>query len=268
MTILNRLSILTILTAALCCGQTHGATPAAPPLVFAFSQLEPFKTTDGVHYGGAYTEIVRELVRRAGYQLQILACPLKRCLLMLEQGDADIIIGIQESPERARYLHYLKTAYRKRGSDKVFYVRKGKGQAIRSYEDLRPLRIGVKHGAANFARFEADTGLIKVAARDVATNFRKLALDRVDAVIVAEDQGEAILSQLKLRGQLEKTAYRYVDTAAHRAIGVGKNSVNATTIKALEAAMADMVRDGTVTELFRRHYFETYQIPANSVPGL
>lgn len=268
-TILSRFTAPLLLALAMfACPLSQASTQPAHTLVFAFSELEPWKTMNGDQFGGAYTEIVRELARRADMPLKIVPCPLPRCLVMLEQGSADIAIGIAESRERGRFLHFLKTAYRTRGSDKVFYVRKGMGQAIRSYDDLKPLRIGVKQGASAFARFEADTTLNKIAARDVATNFRKLALGRIDALVVAEDQGEAILSQLKLREQLEKASYRFVDTVAPRAVSVSKKTVNEAQRQVLESAMADMVKDGTLTKLFRRHYYDVYQIPPNSVPGL
>ncbi len=265
----TRLTALLILAASLfACPFIHAAPQPANTLVFAFSELEPWKTANGTLFGGAYTEIVRELATRTGMQLKIVPCPLSRCLVLLEQGGADIAIGIQESPERRRYLHFLKTAYRTRGSDKVFYVRKGAGPVIRSYEDLKPLRIGVKQGATAFPRFDADATLNKIAARDAATNFRKLALGRLDALVVAEDQGEVILSQLKLREQLEKASYRFADTIAPRSVSVSKKAVGEAQLQALENAMAEMVKDGTLAKLYRRHYYDVYQIPPNAVPGL
>src|ERR1700752_1750716 len=108
-TILTRLTAPAVLAAALCaCPPSFAANPSAPTLVFAFSELEPWKTMNGAQYGGASTEIVRELAQRADMQLKIVPCPLPRCLVMLEQGSADIAIGIQESRERGRYLHFLK----------------------------------------------------------------------------------------------------------------------------------------------------------------
>ncbi|MES2296133.1 MAG: transporter substrate-binding domain-containing protein [Pseudomonadota bacterium] len=242
---------------------------AAQELVFAFSELEPWKTVDAANnYGGAYTEIVRELARRLNLPLKIVPCPLKRCLVMLEHGEADIVIGIQDSGERAQYIQFLHTPYRERGSDKVFYVRKGMAARIQKFEDLRTLRVGVKNGAMNFARFEEANELLKVGARDINTNFRKLVLGRLDTVIASEDQGEAILSQMHLREQVEKAIYRSSETAVPRAIGISKKSAHLADIKRFEAAMGDMTKDGTLQKIYRRHYFEAYQIPLNSVPGL
>ena len=139
---------------ALCCA-APGMAQAERPLVLAFDDLLPWKTYGNGEYGGAYTEIVRELARRTGRQLKISRCPLKRCLYMLEVGNADIIIGLRNTPERARYLHFLQTPYRDHSSDKVFYVQEGRSASIRSYADLAPLRIGTKLGAEYLERFAA-----------------------------------------------------------------------------------------------------------------
>lgn len=238
--------------------------PAPPPLVLAFSELEPWKTTDGKQYGGAYTEIVRELGKRSGLKVEILPCPLQRCMLLLREGRADITIGVQASPERKQFLHFLPTPYRKHSSDKVFYVSKGRATSIRHYQDLAPLRIGVKIGAGYFERFDRDISLKKDAIVNNKGNFKKLLLGRVDAVVIAEDQGEAIISALGIRDQVEKALYREPDPGP-RAIAIAQKSVHAARVAELEAAMNSMVKDGTLKTLFQRHYFEAYGVPTASL---
>jgi len=237
---------------------------AEPPLVLAFDELPPWKTQDGKAYRGAYTAIVRELARRTGLRLEIASCPLKRCLYMLEQGRADIIIGIKDTPERRRYLRFLRTPYRDHSSDKVFYVQKKKGTPIRSYADLAGLRIGIKLGAEYFDRFDHDNSLAKAAVRDMEANFRKLALGRLDAVLIPEDQGEALVARLGLQAEVVKAAYREADPSP-RSVAITTHSPHAAHIEAFEQAMADMTRDGTLAALFRREYYDAYHVPVDAV---
>jgi polar amino acid transport system substrate-binding protein len=241
--------------------------PAAAerPLVLAFDELLPWKTEDQGVYGGAYTEIVRELARRGKLDLEIRPCPLKRCLFMLEHGDADVIIGLRQTPERRRFLHFLATPYRERGADRVFYTHKGGNTVIRDYADLAPLRIGVKLGAEYFDRFDRDEVLQKEPVKDMDTNFRKLAMGRIDTILIPEDQGEALIADLHLEGQLEKARYRVADSGAARSIAVSRKSVSADRLKALEGAMRDMAKDGTLTSLYKRYYYDQYNIPASAI---
>lgn len=242
------------------------ASGTAAPLVFAFSELPPWKTVDSNRrVGGAYTEIVRELAKRTGTELKIIHCPIKRCLKMLEDGQADIIIGIQSSPEREAYIHFLHTPYRKFSSDKVFYVPKGQAAMIRTYEDLQKLRIGVKNGTQYFDRFDNDTQLTKDGAKDSEASFKKLTRGRVDTVIIAEDQGESFVYSLQLQSQLDKAEYREADHTP-RAVGLSKKSALAARLPEFEAAMAAMVKDGTIKALYKRHYFDAYKIPRDAFP--
>jgi polar amino acid transport system substrate-binding protein len=241
-----------------------GPVQAQTPLVLAFDDLLPWKTHSGDTYGGAYTEIVRELAQRVGLPLVIKPCPLKRCLTMLQHGDADIIIGVKDTAERQRYLHFLQTPYRNSSADKVFFVLKENGAVVRRYEDLRPLRIGVKLGAEYFARFDQDATLKKDTSKDMDVNFRKLAMGRLDVVVAAEDQGEAMLAQLQLGGKIGKAAFRVQDPSA-RSIAISRHSRHLASLAAFDKAMAAMARDGTLAALYRRHYYEAYRVPLDSV---
>jgi polar amino acid transport system substrate-binding protein len=240
------------------------AARAQAPLVLAFDDLLPWKTHIGEVYSGAYTEIVRELAQRVGLPLQIKPCPLKRCLNMLQHGDADIIIGVKDTPERKRYLHFLQTPYRSVSADKVFFVQKEKDISISRYDDLRTLRIGVKLGAEYFYQFDHDTALTKDASKDMEINFKKLAMGRLDAVIAAEDQGEAMLAQQGLGAKIGKAPFRVRDASA-RSIAIARNSKHFGQLAALDKAMTAMAKDGTLAALYRRYYYDAYQVPADAV---
>ncbi len=67
--------------------------------------------------------------------------PFKRRLLMMERGDIDMVCGLLRRPEREAYIHYVLPPYKKR-SDTIFFVPKGNTGQIRSYEDLKILKIG------------------------------------------------------------------------------------------------------------------------------
>ena len=227
------------------------------PMRLAFSELAPWKTRKGNEHGGAYTEIVRELARRAGLPLVFVDCPLKRCLRLLEVGEADVVIGLQQSPERARYLHYLATPYRVTSSDRVFLVRASDKRRITQYEDLLGLRIAVKQGSEYFDRFDEDTRLIKDPALTNEASLRKLLLDRVDVVVLAEDQAQAQLALMNLHGEIDFAPLR-IPEPTPRAIAVAKASPLMARLPQLEQAMREMREDGTLANIYNRLYYQRY----------
>src|ERR1700758_5585400 len=70
----------------------------------------------------------------------------RRCLVMIDAGDVDVISSIAKSPERERYLQFIEPPYRT-GYDIYFYTR---GTDLGKYEDLQGLRIGHIRGSAYF----------------------------------------------------------------------------------------------------------------------
>jgi polar amino acid transport system substrate-binding protein len=110
------------------------------------------------------------------------------------------------------------------------------------------LRIGIKNGVEYFPRFDQDRSLQKHSIGNMDNNFKKLVLGRLDAVLIAEDQGEALLARLGLRNQVEQAPYREPDPGP-RAIGLAKQSAFAPQLAIFEQAMAAMVKDGTVKQL-------------------
>ncbi len=231
-----------------------------PPLVLAFSELAPWKTKDGSNeYGGAYTEIVRELARRLGRELRITECPHARCMLMMKAGEADLSIGIQQSPEREEFMAFLRTPYRKTATDRVFYVRRGEASRIRRYEDLQGLHIGMRNGSEYFDRFDDDKSLNKEMAPTNAANLRKLLLKRLDTVVMPEDQGAVLLVELGITREVETAVYREHDNIP-RSVAVSRHSAAFALLPQLEAAMQAMRRDGTLAAIYDKHYYERYGV--------
>ena len=232
--------------------------------MFAFNELAPWKLKIGAEYGGAYTEIVRELARRVGRELKIVECPFLRCLLMLNSGEADLGIGIQPTLEREDAMVFLRTPYRTSASDRVFYVRRGDAQRIRSYADLRGLHIGVTNGSRFFDRFDNDATLGKEAAPTNANNLSKLLLHRLDAVIMPEDQGAALVAEMGLSRQVEPAVYRERDPMP-RFLAISRRSAAFDMLPNLEAAMLAMRRDGTLKAIYDREYYRRFGVTRNQI---
>jgi polar amino acid transport system substrate-binding protein len=240
------------------------AAAAEPPLVFAFSELAPWKTKTGTEYGGAYTEIVRELARRVGRDLRFVECPHARCMLMMRAGEADLAIGVQQSPEREAFMAFLRTPYRKTATDRVFYVRRGEAKRIGRYEDLDGLHIGMTTSSTYFDRFDDDKTLHKEPGLNNTTNLRKLLLGRLDTVLMPEDQGAVLIAELGLAEQIETAVYREHD-ATPRSVAVSRRGPGFELLPRLEAAMQAMRRDGALAAIYDKHYYERYGVTRKQV---
>lgn len=238
-----------LLLLALC---LSGLPVQAQRLVFAFNTAEPYKVLDAQgRPAGAYVDIIRELARRSQLVLEIEQAPLKRVLAMLENGSADIGIGIKGGPERDGYLQFLDPPFAP-GSRTIVLQRAADPRLLRRYEDLLPLRVGVVEGVLYFARFDADGRMQRDAAPNVSSALRKLLARRFDVMLVNSLQAESVLRHASYRGQVRRAAVSF-DSGNPRRIALSRRSVVAQQLQGvLSAQLAAMVKDGTVRRLLAK----------------
>ncbi|OQS10359.1 hypothetical protein B0T37_00940 [Chromobacterium violaceum] len=232
----------------LCCLAFEPALADARELVFAYNVFEPWKRLDAQgRPAGPYTEIVRELARRLGLPLRYLHCPLSRCLATMQQGRADLMIGVRPTVERARYLDFLEPPFAN-GDHLAFYQRRDDARVIARYEDLLPLTVGVAEGVSYLPRFDRDARIRREASPGMESGFRKLAAGRVDALIVNARQGALLASRPEFAGRVRRAALTLDDSHPNRLALARRSPLHAQRAR-IEQALRAMVADGTAARI-------------------
>ncbi|MFN4238359.1 MAG: substrate-binding periplasmic protein [Vogesella sp.] len=242
-------AVLSTLALLLACSTVPAG---AQRLVFAFNTAEPYKVLDANgRPAGAYVDIMRELARRSQLVLQIEQAPLKRVLAMLENGSADISIGIKGGPERDAYLQFLDPPFAP-SSRTVVLQRASDPRQLRHYDDLLPLRIGVVEGVNYFPRFDADLRLRRDAAPNVDSALRKLLAKRFDVLMINSLQAQSELRHLRYR-DLIRTAAVSFEFGDPRRIAISRRSpVAQQQQRVLSQHLAAMVKDGTIARMLAK----------------
>ncbi|WP_269530759.1 ABC transporter substrate-binding protein [Chitinimonas sp. BJYL2] len=230
-------------------GPVHAAaTPSAslPVLHVVGDHAPPFRIMEGNQCTGMYCEVMQLLAQRAGYALQFSNVPPKRALKMMELGEADIMLGPNRIPAREHYLHFMVASFPP--ANKAFYVRPG-GPAINGYEDLNGLTISVEAGKVFFEPFDSDRQLKRDPVTDSLTALRKAATGRSDAALLPEFEGDWLIRRNGLN--LDKAAWRVPGRVSH--IAFSRASPKHAAIEPLEAAFAEMARDGSLKAIISRY---------------
>lgn len=238
------------------------ALPAqAQRLVFAFNTAEPYKVLDAAgRPAGAYVDIMRELARRSQLVLEIEQAPLKRVLAMLENGSADISIGIKGGPDRDGYLQFLDPPFAP-GTHTVVLQRVSDPRVLRRYDDLLPLRIGVVDGVHYFPQFDADSRFQRDVAPNVDSALRKLLAKRFDVLMINSMQAQGELRGKRDRQQVREAAVRF-EFGSQRRIALSRRSPVAQQLQGvLSVQLAGMVKDGTVRRLLAKADAEAARSP-------
>lgn len=177
--------------------------------------------------------------------------PFKRRLIMMEKGQLDMICGLLFRPARKDDIHFVHPPYKTR-SDTIFFVRARDAGKIRSYEDLKGLKIGVNRGAKHFDRFDRDTTLTKETAL-TQNNFSKLLLGRLDTVIQDEANGIFLIHKLNAMDRIAMSPFRF-SRNKEVFFGISRKSWMMAALDEIEPVLVAFIRSGRARDIITGYY--------------
>ncbi|GLH34832.1 transporter substrate-binding domain-containing protein [Pseudomonas sp. TWI672] len=147
-------------------------------------------------------EVTTEVFRRLGVELEWEFMPWKRCLAMIEQGQADGVMDIFKVDSRQAYMVYPLEPMS--DVEFVLYQSSRRRHAITRLSDLTDLTVGTSPGYAYGAQFNDASGFRREAAPSHEANFGKLVLGRIDLLVTDRLVGRYLRRQLGLEQQVEE----------------------------------------------------------------
>ena len=236
-----------IILAAAC---PAGAAPPAVTLRIASERMPPSSMmVDGV-ITGRETDKIREIMARTGtpYQLELL--PWKRAYVTALTRDYACVYSTTRTPAREPLFKWVgATDY----AEWQLWGRVDAGLSLKTLEDARRLRIGTAHGDAR-DEFLRARGFAVEPVNDDMLNVQKLFMHRIDLWAVSVRNGT--------KGPRGLTSSELAPLLSfHRAqvYLACNNSVPDALIERLNAAVADMWRDGTMERIGRK--YENWSAP-------
>lgn len=166
-----------------------------------------------------------------------MQAPAARALLMLEQGEADLMTGLLRSSDRERYLHYSRIQLPP--EDKVVLTAPG-AAPVRRLEDLFERRLGVHRGKRYGELVDDEPRLRRIELVDYRSALRMLAIGRIDAVLVPERTAVQLMAELRL--DLQQQPFRIAGDTPY--LVLGRQSPWLARLPELEAAALAMQQDG------------------------
>lgn len=145
-------------------------------------------------------EVTAKVFERLGVEVEWQFLPWKRCLAMLDQGEADGVLDIFRTPERDATLLYPDEPL----SDVQFvlFQTAAKPHEVATLDDLDGLTIGTSAGYTYGDAFMQATAFKREAAASQEANFGKLVRNRVDLIITDLRVGNFTLQAMGLAGKV------------------------------------------------------------------
>ncbi|MHC1745079.1 MAG: transporter substrate-binding domain-containing protein [Syntrophobacteraceae bacterium] len=211
-------------------------TVERPALLLANESLPPLNFMKNGKPTGLVVDLANALAQRMRRPVEIRLMNWAEAQQLVLNGGADALLQINSSPERLKVYDFSEPLLTSEFSIFTSSERPG----IHSFYDLRGLRVGVERMGLPEVLLRQDSAIRAQNFPDILQGFRMLMAGELDAVVVDRRVGSYVLADNSIRGvKLTDEPISQSDSA----IAVRKG--NATLLEEINAALADIRRDGT-----------------------
>jgi len=223
------------------------------PVVLASFDYPPFMETVDGQPSGIMVDVVTEAFRRMGTPVKITLYPLGRNFMMVDTGEVDGMFTVKKTPERiAAYLFSKEVMLTQEYV--IFVTRDSKLTFDGRLGELGGQLIGVVRDTSYGSVFDTAVRDGALKQLDFAltheSNFRKLLLHHVDAVVSSKIVGLSILKRLNANGQVKIIGPALETTQSYVMFG---KKVSPVVVQSFDRSVASMQSDGTFSRIFDKY---------------
>ncbi|MGE7959453.1 substrate-binding periplasmic protein [Pseudomonas sp. NPDC089530] len=187
--------------------------------------------------------------QRLGVEVEWQFLPWKRCLAMLEQGQADGALDIFHSDERESSLLYPSEPLS--DVEFVMFYANDRPHPFRTLDDLRGLTVGTSPGYLYSQDFRESTLFKHEPAPTHEANFGKLLRGRIDLLITDRRVGQHLLDQLQIRDRISENPV--VISRQSQFLAVRRNAGMDLLVQRFGAELKRFKREPAYAELSARY---------------
>jgi len=199
---------------------------------------------------GLAVDLLELVAARSGWTLRFESYPWPRAQLMVERGQAQILVGPYRTPERELRFSFSQHAFYEDAL--IFFARKSQSTLwTGDFEAIKPNTIVQVLGWAYGDYFEhARSGLKVSTVRDVETGVKMLAMGRVDLLATNERNTVAVLEAMGLTQDLVACSPPIAHLRGHFAFP--RNAEGEALRDSLDQVLQQLRSSGELRELGRR----------------
>lgn len=141
---------------------------------------------------GSHIDALKVMANVLNKKLEYVRSPnFARCIVMLRNGEVDVIAGLGKTPERQKFAFY--TPFKPADALKVISK---KSITINKYEDFTGKIIGVSRGTMYFSRFDNDKSLKKISIQNERVGLTLLLKNRIDLMMTSPILLESLSTEI------------------------------------------------------------------------
>lgn len=240
---------VSLFIAAFCTAQNAHAQKV---LKVAYTVFPPYRMMVKGMPSGMEAELLQMIAERMKLKITFVEANFQRSLLMLKNGEVDIMSGLYKTDQREHDYLYINTSYLT--DTHSFFIIKGAEQ-IPSYDDLQGRSIGTIEKVSYFPRFDKDSSLLKEPVQHSELNFKKLFNRRLDTVIETTAMGLHLIAQNNYQGVIVKALYQPAGQKKLYFV-FSRNSTFVLRAQDFEHVLTDLIQSGEVERLRKRYFLD------------
>ncbi len=224
-------------------------------LIFFTQDFKPFSYLEKGQVAGPFKEIIDAVCKEAGFDVRYRLLPWRRAIVTAKGGKAQGLFVLGWNTERTEWLHFT---YPVLNTEYGFFFNENDPIDFKCKDDLKGkgYRIGV-YGPSNTSKKldsfkEKITDIIIEQTPDDIACFKKLSVNRVQAVYSNRDVGMAIIKE----HQVKKVRYGGKDRALKYYIGLLKSNVSQETFEQFNRAYKILYQAGKIKQIIDFHNLE------------
>lgn len=211
----------------------------------------PYTELVNGQYVGMHIDIIKLLANQLNKKVVFVPCPFARCMLLLQEGKADMIIGVRKTKKREQHLAYLSKPYDTQSVPLYFYLYQDSRHKIGKYADLNKLTIGTIRGASYFERFDNDKSLSKKPVNNHTQLINMLQKGRIDTFLEREESVLPWINKKIYQTHLKIAKYQY-DKSEESYIAISRKSPLFFEWSDFSAMQNKLIESGKIDEVLTK----------------
>ncbi len=224
-------------------------------ITVGISHWPPMKTNTP-SFGGIDVLILKEIEKEISTQIGFVACPWKRCIDMVKQGDVDMVTSFERKKKREEYVIFIEPSYTQ--IKNKLYKNKNTSVTVSKYEELNNYKIGTIKGGVYFSRFDNDDSLKRNKLAKEIHQLKMLASKRVDVIIGGEYNLDYLILNNNYQGIIEKLSFK-VPPKQKAHLAMSKSSKHVSLIPKIEQVLSKMINQGEIDKIVA-NYFNSLRV--------
>ncbi len=228
-------------------------------LIFNTQDVKPFSYKENGKVAGPVKEIIDAICKEAGFQVKYNLYPWARAIDLVKSGDAHGAFVVAKTKAREEWMYFTPPMF---NAEYGFFFNTKDPIKFKSINDLKGkgYKVGV-YGPSNTSRkldkiAKEITDMVVDQISDDTFCFKKLSINRVQAVYSNRDAGMAIIKENNIKniryGGRERPLKYYV--------GLSKQSVNQKTFEKFTAAYKKLYKSGKIKKIIDSHGLEISEL--------